>query len=182
MTTLLPQEAPPATIRAMKQLLLALAVFSSCVFAQQERPNMPVYRSGPWFVVRSVRDGGNVVACTGFYRANRRVQLSKDMLIIQNAAVEVQSVAFGFDDEPMAAQRPLTDGEKDLKGIAFTGDDFAKLSKAHKVRIDVVTTQGTMRHELDLSGLAGALDNIAKGCPVPADKPAEKTRRRRHRN
>jgi hypothetical protein len=148
-----------------------------CALAQPpERPNQPVYRSGPWFVVRSVRDGGNVVACTGFYRANRRVQLSKDMLIMLTPE-EVKSVAFGFDDEPMGAQRPLSAGEKDLKGIAFMGDDFKKLATSRKVRIEIVNAQGTMRHELDLNGLVGALDNIDKSCPVPADAPVRKRRR-----
>jgi hypothetical protein len=161
--------------------MLALAVVSSCAFAQApERPNTPVYRSGPWFVVRSVRDGGDVVACTGFYRANRHVQLSKDMLIVRTSE-DVKSVAFGFDDGAMGAQRPLSDSEKDLKAIAFTGDDFAKLANAHKVRIAAVTPQGTMRHELQLDGLAGALENIDKGCPVPAEKH-DKPRRRRFRS
>jgi hypothetical protein len=36
-----------------------------------------------------------------------------------------------------------------------------------------------MRHELDLNGIAGALDNINKGCPVPADA---KPLRKRHRS
>jgi len=37
-----------------------------------------------------------------------------------------------------------------------------------------------MRHELELKGLAGALDNIDKGCPAPADPPQQKRRRMRH--
>jgi hypothetical protein len=164
----------------MKRTVLLLAAVSSLAWAQPaERPNQPVFRSGPWFVVRSVREGGNVVACTGFYRANRHVQLSKDMLIIQTPD-EVKGVAFGFDDQPMGLQRPLSAGEKDLKGIAFTGEDFAKLPKSRKVRIDVETAQGTMRSELELNGLAGALENINAGCPVPS--PAQKPVRHRHRS
>jgi hypothetical protein len=162
----------------MKSLLLLAAFVSTAACAQPpDRPNMPVFRSGPWFVVRSTR--GDAVACTGFYRANRHVQLSKDMLIIQTPD-EVKGVAFGFDDQPMGLQRPLSAGEKDLKGIAFTGEDFAKLPKSRKVRIDVETAQGTMRSELELNGLAGALENINAGCPVPS--PAQKPVRHRHRS
>ena len=159
--------------------LLAFAA-STCVFAAPpaERPNQPVFRSGPWFVVRSVRDGGKVVACTGFYRANRHVQLSKDTLVIQTIE-DVKSVAFGFDDHAPGAQRMLTGAEKELKAIVFTGEDFTKLAHSRKVRIDVGTAQGTMRHELDLNGIAGALENIGKGCPVPeAPKTNERKRRR----
>src|SRR5438132_10403130 len=129
------RDRPEALASAsMKYALLAAAVLSSLAFAQPaERPNQPVFRSGPWFVVRSVRDGGKVVACTGFYRANRHVQLSRDMLIVQTPE-EVRGVAMAFDDERMPSERPLSAGEKDVKGIAFTGDDFAKLAKSRKVR------------------------------------------------
>jgi hypothetical protein len=159
--------------------LLVLAA-SSCVFAQPaERPNQPVFRSGPWFVVRSVRDGGKLIACTGFYRANGHVQLSKDTLIIKTPE-EAKGVAFGFDDRAPGPQRPLSAGERELKAIAFSGDDFKALTSSKKVRIDVETPQGIMRHELELNGLAAALDNIDKGCPVPDAPKTQPARRRRH--
>ena len=152
----------------MKYVVLALALVSSLACAQTpEKPNLPVFRSGPWFVVRSVRDGGSVVACTGFYRANGRVQLSKDMLVLK-APEEIDGVAFGYDDQPMGPARPLSPGEKDVKGIVFAGDDFARLASSSKLRIDAVTAQGTMHHELELKGLPAALANINAGCPVPA--------------
>ena len=165
----------------MKLIVIAALVLACAGVSAgtAERPNQPVYRSGPWFVVRSVRDGGNVVACTGFYRANRRIQLSKDMLAVKTGE-DVNSVAVGFDDGPLGAARPLTAGEKDLKAIAFTGDDFAKLAHSSKLRIDMETPQGVMRNELELKGIEGALDNIDKGCPVPADPPPQKRRRKRH--
>lgn len=168
----------------MKQLALAcafVAATAAAIAAPPERANQPVYRSGPWFVVRSVRDEGNVVACTGFYRANRQVQLSKDTLIVQTTPLDVKSVAFAFDDQPVGAQRPLTAGEQELKAIAFSGVDFTRLAHSARVRIDVETPQGVMRHELELNGLAGALENIDKGCPAPPNPPAPKRRRLRHR-
>jgi len=105
------------------------------------------------------------VACTGFYRANRHVQLSRDMLIIKTPQ-EIRSVAFAFDDQPVPAHRPLSSAEKAIQAIAFTGEEFAKLPRSHKVRIEAVTAHGTVRHELDLRGLAGALENINAGCPA----------------
>jgi hypothetical protein len=167
-------------MRRMKPILAALALLVCGVAPAEaaEPPNQPVYRSGPWFVVRSVREGGDVVACTGFYRANRQVQLSKDMLIVQTTPLDVTGVAFGFDDQPVGASRPLSAGEQEIKAIAFSGDDFVKLAHSSKVRIEVETPQGTLRHELQLDGLAGALDNIEKGCPVPANAPAAPNRRR----
>jgi hypothetical protein len=151
----------------MKYAMLLAALGSSLSFAAQppEPPNQPVYRSGPWFVVRSVR--ADTVVCTGFYSANPRVQLTKDTLVIETAD-DVKGVAFTFDDQAAGAPRPLSANEKDLKAVAFTGEDFAKLSKSYKVRIDSTTAQGVMRHEFDLNGLAGALENIKVGCPVQA--------------
>ena len=165
----------------MKYFLAAMAfasVASGASAAPPPPPNQPVFRSGPWVVVRSTRDGGSVVACTGFYRANRHVQLSKDTLIIKTIE-EVNSVAFGFDDHVPGAQRALSTGEKELKAIAFTGDDFRKLAGSYKVRIDAATAQGTIRHELELTGLAGALENIEKGCPVPAAPQTNERKKKR---
>jgi hypothetical protein len=139
-----------------------------------------VFRSGAWIIVRSVH-AGEPVTCTGFYRAHPHVQLAKDTLVIQMED-EVKGVSFGFDDQPMGPLRPLSASESDLKGIAFSGDDFARLATSRKVRIDAVTAQGTVHHELELEGLPAALENINAGCPVPAPpqrgKPRSRSRRR----
>lgn len=153
---------------------LALA-FASAAWAQPEgrqRPNQPVFRSGPWFVVRSVREGGNVVACTGFYRANRGVQLSKDSLVIKTRQ-EIRTVSLGFDGKPMGAPRPLSAAEKQLGALAISGDEFAQLSLSSKLRLEFVIDQGAQKHELELRGLKGALENINAGCPVP-DQPLQR--------
>jgi hypothetical protein len=132
--------------------------------ARAQRANEPVFRSGPWFVVRSVRDGGKVVACTGFYKANRNVQLSKDMLAIR-APVEIRSVALGFDGRTMGAPRPLSKAEQELGAFAVTGEDFAQLARSSKLRLEVATVNGTASHTLELRGLQGALESINAGCP-----------------
>ena len=165
----------------MKSALLALALVSSLACAQTpDKPNLPVFRSGPWFVVRSVPESGGAVACTGFYRANQRVQLSKDMLVLKSND-DIDSVAFGYDDQPMGPTRPLSAGEKDVKGIVFTGDDFAKLASSRKLRIDAITAQGTVHHELELNGLPAALANINAGCPVPAPVKTKARSKTKHR-
>jgi len=165
----------------MKHTLLLAAFVSTLASAQPpERPNTPVFRSGPWFVVRSTGESG--VACTGFYQADRHVLLGKDTLTFRTPD-DASAVAFAFDDQPMGMQRALSASEKDLKGVAFTGDDFAKLSKEKKLRIDIATAQGTMRHQLDLNGLAGAMENINAGCPMPKPpQKAQKPVRRKHRS
>lgn len=151
-------------------LCLAAAALSLAHAQPQapQRPNEPVFRSGPWFVVRSVRDGGNVVACTGFYRGNRGVQLSRDVLAIKTQQ-DIRGVSIGFDDKPMGKERPLTSAEQQLGALAISGEDFARLARSKRLRVAVTTAQGTSQHALELRGLAGALENIQAGCPVPAE-------------
>jgi hypothetical protein len=164
---------------AMRALVLAGLAAAGAVCAQPaERPNLPVYRSGPWFVVHSGPDGGDAVSCTGFYRAKRRVQLSKDALIIKTSE-PITGVAISFDGEAPAAQRPLSPAEKELGSITFTGDDFSRLARSRKVRIAAHTSQGTISEELELEGFEGALKSIKAGCPLPAPPATETPRRGR---
>jgi hypothetical protein len=141
------------------------------------RANTPVFQSGHWFVLRSVREQGSVVACTGFYRGHRGVQLSKDMLIIKSP-VALKSVALGFDAAPMRPARPMQSVEEQMGAVVIAGDDFAQLKKSTRLRIDAVTDQGTGSHELDLQGLAETVKNIESGCPLPGE-PLRRQRMRR---
>ena len=128
--------------------------------------NELVYRNGSWFVVRSVRNGGNLVTCTGMYRVNRSVQLGKDTLVFK-MPVHVSTISLGFDGQAMGAARAVTAAEREAGAISITGDTFAQLSKRGKLNIDVVTNDGgKTRHELDLQGLAGAVKYIEAGCPA----------------
>lgn len=125
-----------------------------------------VYRNGPWFVVRSVRDGGKSVTCSGKYRVNRNIHLNKDSLVIQTP-VHVSTVSVGFDDQAMGAARALAPAEREVGAVALRGDTFEQLSKRGRLKIDVVTNDGAKtRQDLDLHGLAGAVKYIEAGCPA----------------
>jgi hypothetical protein len=167
----------------MKHALLAAAFSSTVCFAgpPPERPNQPVFRSGPWIVVRTVRADKDV-QCTGHYRANSHVQLTKDRLVLQTPE-EVSGVSFAFDGQEPSAIRPISASEKELKSVVFTGEEFATLVKSRKLRVDTATAQGVMRHDLELDGLPAALENIHAGCPVQSapskGKPRAKSSRER---
>jgi len=166
----------------MKQFVIALALAASCsLHAQQTegnaRPNEVVFRSGPWYVVRSVRDFGNVVACTGFYKLHPGVQLAKDNMIVKTNA-QVQSIAVAYDDKPAAAPRQPTAVEKEMHAIVFAGKDFEDLKRSRKLNLALVTDKAQGDHTFDLKGMLEALANIDEGCPVPtaplaADAPAQ---------
>lgn len=127
--------------------------------------NELVYRGGSWFVVRSVKDGGKTVTCTGMYRVNRSVQVNKDALVFRTP-VHVSTVALVLDGQATGSPRPLTAAEREAGAISITGDAFAQLSKRGRLNIDVVTNDGAKtRHDLDLNGLAGAVKTIEAACP-----------------
>ena len=124
-----------------------------------------VYRGGSWFVVRSVRDGGKTVTCTGMYRINRNVQVNKDGLVFRTP-VHINTISLGYDDQAMGAARAPTAAEREAGAVTIAGSDFAQLTKRGRLKIDVVTNDGAKtRHDLDLQGLAGAVKNIEAGCP-----------------
>lgn len=141
------------------------------------RANTPVFQAGPWFVLRSVRRQGREVACTGFYRGHRGVQLGKDMLVIKSP-VGLKSVALGFDAAPLRPARPLRPAEEQRNAVVLAGEEFAQLKKSTRLRIEAVTDQGSGSQELDLQGFAEALKNIEAGCPLPQERQRRQRARR----
>lgn len=164
---------------ASTALLLALAAMGAAAQPAAipgERPNQPVYRAEGWTVIRSVREKGGVVACTGMYRRNPHLQLSADNFIIKTPAqMEIRSVAIGFDDEPRKP-RPLTPAETELHALVLQGADFERLVRSHVLNVDVAGAAGRNSHRIELRGIEGAIANIKAGCPVP-DHPLQPRRR-----
>ena len=130
--------------------------------------NEPVFRSGNWFVVRSTKEGRDTVACTGFYKAHRGIQLSEDSLIVR-VPDDVQDITIGYGDK-MRPARPPEDIEKELRAVVFRGADFDRLRRTRIIKLEISTARGQIRHELNVQGINAALLNIASGCPVPAER------------
>jgi hypothetical protein len=162
----------------MKRLTFSVAAAlcglwtAPCALAQPKlSTNEPVYQSGNWFVVRTTKERSDVVACTGFYKSYRGIQLTQDTLIVK-VTDDMQSVAIGFGDK-MRAPRPPEDIEKEMRAVVFKGASFDQLRRAKRLKLEVLTTKGSSLHDLKLQGLNGALENIAAGCPEP-DQPLRK--------
>ena len=157
----------------MKQRIMIGILSAAALAAHAQpagpRPNQPVFHAGAWTVVRSVRDGGDVVGCTGFYRAHRGVQLSKDALILKSP-VALNSVGLLLDGAPLRRPGPPSKTEDSLGAVVLTGAEFEALAKASTLTLELVTAQGPQRVVVTLRGFAAALENIHAGCPVP-DRP-----------
>jgi len=52
----------------------------------------------------------------------------------------------------------------------FMGADFERLRKSTMLTLEPVPSQGKPTRQLPLRGIVDALDNIAAGCPEPAEK------------
>ena len=145
-------------------------VFAAVVFfpsaAIPAPVNEPVFKSGNWFVVRTTKPDG-AVTCTAFYRAHREVQLSQDELIVKLPKA-VDRVAVGYDGAP-APPRALDAAEQQMGAVVIRGAQFERLRQSRQLRFDVFGAEGKTSHDLQLAGIAQALDNIAAGCPEPPE-------------
>ena len=151
----------------MKLMWIAAALLTAHgAMAQPQRPNEVVYQSAEWRVVRSVREHGNVVACTAFLKGHPAMQLSKDMMIFKvPKQARVGSVAIAFDREVLRGPRELTQAEQDAGAIVLAGGDFERLTRARVLRLVVHGGEGTRNLRLDLTGIVGALE-VVNACPA----------------
>lgn len=157
------------TIAASIALGLALsAAMPSAVGQPRLQTNEPVFRSGNWFVVRSTKENSTTVACTGFYKDRRGIQLSEDTLIVK-VPDGIETVAIGYGDK-MRPARPPEDIEREMRAVVFRGADFDRLKRTRIIKLEISTARGQLRHELNVQGINAALLNIASGCPVPAER------------
>ncbi len=155
----------------MKTRLAALLLLAgaSCPGWAQPRldTNDIVFKSGHWYVVRSVRARGDTIGCTGFYKSERDVQLSAEQLIVKVSG-ELSQVVVRFNDEMSAPLRPPTKLERQLGAVVIAGEQFEKLQTSRRVDLEIATTQKRRSVALRLQGLPQALANIREGCPLPA--------------
>ena len=158
-------------IRAALLILTAVLAAPGAMAQPRLATNEPVFKSGNWFVVRTTKERSDAVACTGFYKSYRGIQLTQDSLIVK-VADDMQSIAIGLGDRLRPA-RPPEEIEKELRAVVFRGDTFDQLRRAKRLKIEVLTAKGTSLHDLTLQGMRGALENIAAGCPAP-DEPLRK--------
>lgn len=132
--------------------------------------NEVVFKSGPWYVVRSVRPRSDTIGCTGFYKSERDVQLGTDQLILKVAG-EPRQIVVRFNDEPSLPARAPTKAEKQLGAIVVDGEQFEKLQGSRRLNVEYTVKQKRSKVALRLQGLPEALTSIRNGCPTAA-RPA----------
>jgi hypothetical protein len=151
------------------QLLVALPIVLTCSPANADLKNATIaLTSGNWIVLRDKDTMTDKMECTGVYRNNYGIQLTEKSLYISISG-GLESITLRFGDEPVQPLRLPKEIEKRARVVVLTGTDFEQLQNVARLRYQVSTlVSGVKTGDLDLTGLAPALQSIKAGCPVQA--------------
>jgi hypothetical protein len=123
---------------------------------------------GNWKVLRNLDPMNDSVSCTGLYKTNNGIQLSRSEMYV-SVKGGIQLITLRFDDSPAESSRLPEKMEKDVRAIIIDGADFNKLQESKRLRVQTLTlVSGIVSEDLDLTGLQEALASIKADCPVQA--------------
>lgn len=144
------------------------AGLSEGVLAAADLKTSPiVYKSGSWSVLRSVDTMTDEVSCTGIYKDDRSIRLTRDALHI-TVQGGIESITLRFGEEPPEKARLASDTERRTRAISIAEKDFSRLLDYPRLRVQVITlVRGTANFDIDLAGVDGAVQNILDDCPIP---------------
>ncbi len=153
----------------MKKLLtFALLAVSSISASANLAEDKKVFSSGNWAVLRGVDAMTDKVTCTGIYKKDYAKQLVADRLFV-SVRGGISSVTLRFDDEPAQSLRLATDTEKNINSVIINDAHFDALIRSSRLRMQVLTlVSGVQNIDLDLKGIADAVENIRADCPDKA--------------
>jgi hypothetical protein len=150
--------------------LICITVFPSA--AQGLKDAKPTLKAGNWTVLRSIDTMTDKISCTGIYKANYGIQLSRDKLFIKFAG-GIQSVTLRFGEDPPQSLRLPQDMEKKLNSVIIEGNEFRQATETARLRIQVLTLiRGVATEDLDTTGIQTAAEHIQAGCPQEVEGAA----------
>ncbi|MFM7341234.1 MAG: hypothetical protein ACKO3Q_00890 [Betaproteobacteria bacterium] len=111
------------------------------------------------------------VSCTGIYKSNYGIQLSRDSLFIRVPG-GLQSVTLRFGENPPLPMRMPQKLEKDVGSLILEGTELAQAVDTQRLRVQVLTlVRGVFTEDLDTTGLQAAAQHIREGCPDAGAQP-----------
>lgn len=122
-----------------------------------------VFESGNWTVRRTIDAMTDKASCTGIYNNNLRIQLTERELFI-SVRGSLRAYKFRFDDRPASNLILADDMEKRLDTIIIRAN-FKKALGSSRLRVNASTYSSSKDYDLDLTGIADAVENIKSGCP-----------------
>jgi hypothetical protein len=122
-----------------------------------------VFESGNWTVRRTIDTMTDKASCTGIYNNNFRIQLTeKELYIVVRGSL--QAYKFRFDDRPPSNMILADDMEKRLNTIIIRAN-FKKALGSNRLRVSASTYSSSEDFDIDLTGMADAVETIKDGCP-----------------
>lgn len=142
---------------------LALVATSAAALSLADAP--VVFKSGNWSVLRATDAMSDKTVCTAIYKDDYGVQLTDHALFL-HVRGGPEAFRLRFDDDPAGSLKIATDIQKKIDVIEVEGADFTRLLAAHRLRYDVTAIIGPgPEGDLDVTGIAEAVQNISNGCP-----------------
>lgn len=121
---------------------------------------------GNWTIFRNIDNMTDAIECTGIYKKNYGIQLTKKALYI-SVRGGIQGITLRFGESPAKPFRLPERMEKEINAISISGSEFTELLEAERLRLSVLTLiEGVYDADLDLNGIKSAIDNIKADCPV----------------
>lgn len=131
-----------------------------------------VFTSGNWKVLRNTDSMTDAISCTGIYKSDYAVQLTKDRLHL-SVPDGVRGITLRFGDEPARSTRLPDRMEERLSIVTLAADEFSDLLRTNRLRVRVLTLlSGLEDFDLDVRGIQAAVDNIQSGCELTASSRA----------
>jgi hypothetical protein len=126
--------------------------------------------SGNWKVLRSIDTMKDTTDCTGIYKENYGIQLTKDTLYVSIKG-GLEGVTLRFGDKPARRLRLAEAMEKKVGSIIIGGTDFSELIESDRLRVQASTlVRGIEEEDLDLTGIKDAWTSIKNECPIQVAK------------
>lgn len=151
-------------------LVAIFTIVSSAAHAAGLKDADVAMTSGNWKVLRYIDSMKDTVNCTGIYKENNGIQMTKDKLFV-SVKGGIQSVTLRFGDKPARPLRLPEEMEKKIGSIIISGSDFSELVESNRLRVEAATlVRGIANEDLDLSGIKDALESIKGDCPIQSTK------------
>lgn len=145
-----------------------LTAASVAATAQGLQNATPTLKTGNWTVLRNVDGMNDKIICTGIYKDNYRVQLTKEALYVRIPG-GLEGIVLRFGDDPARPLRLPLKLEKEVGAVIFELGDFHAALATPRLRVQVGTlVRGVHFDDLDMTGAREAHAHITDGCPPAA--------------
>ncbi len=152
-----------AVIDSLRKAAASTAQAPSSTRVDESTPDAGViFSAGDWAINRSVDKMTDAPSCTGIYRHDWNIQLSKDAFYISlRGRGGVKAITLRFGDDPPRPLRLPSDMESNISMVSLEGREFSTPLNSTRLRAQVLTVLGgIVTEDIDLTGIKQLHDVI----------------------